>query len=135
MQQRPSFQDVERFVRDFAGLRSDQTVTSKTRLNADLGITGGDGDDLLEKAAKYFNARLQHPIHGYRETFSLAENEYLFDAEGLDHFGVTAFLRWARNEPQPKVRDVTMSELHGAILRTIVSETPPNKSLERTREG
>jgi hypothetical protein len=135
MQQRPSFQEIELFVRDFAGLRPDQSVTPQTRLDADLGITGGDGDDLLEKAAEHFNARLQHPMHGYRETFLLAENEYLFGAEGLDHLGVTAFLRWVRNEPEPKVRDVTMGELHSAILRTVVSDTPSNKSLERTREG
>jgi hypothetical protein len=32
------------------------------------------------------------------------------------------------------VRDLTMQELHEAILRSKGTEAPPNKSLERTRD-
>lgn len=58
MHQSPSFEDIERFVRDFAGLRANQAVTPQTRLDADLGITGGDGDDLLSRASEHFRAKL-----------------------------------------------------------------------------
>lgn len=134
MHKSPSLQEVEHFVRDFAGLRNDKQVTPQTRLDADLGITGDDGDDLLKAAAEHFGARLSDPVNGYRTTFSLAEDECLFHAEGLDLIGIASLVRSLRSLPPPKVRDLTLAELHDAIVRTCVSETLPNKSLERTRE-
>ncbi len=131
----PTLQDIERFVRDFAGLGAGQSVTPQTRLDADLGITGDDGDDLLKAAAEHFGAKLADPIHGYRETFSLAENEYLFHAEGFDLLGVSVLVRAVSNKPKPRIRDLTLAELHDAIIRTSVNATLPNISLERTREG
>jgi hypothetical protein len=135
MQHSPAFQDVERFVRGFAALRHNQLVSPQTRLEADLGITGDDGDELLQSASKHFGAELAHPIRGYRDIFSLATDEYLFHSEGFDLIGVGALVRWLWNEPRPRVRDLTMGELHNAIVQTIVGTPPPNKSLERTREG
>ena len=133
MRQAPTIQDIELFVRDFAGLRTGREITPQSRLDADLGITGDDGDDLLRAAAEHFGAKLAHPVHGYRETFSLGENEYLFHAEGLDLIGVSGLLRWVLKQPLPKVRDLTLAELHDAILRTSVGATLPNTSFERTR--
>src|SRR5688572_9937469 len=106
MHQPPSFQDIERFVRNFTGIRSNQAITPQTRLDADLGVTGDDGEALLKQAAERFGAALSHPIHGYRETFLLEENEYLFHGEGFDPIGLSFLVRWLRNEPRPKVRDV-----------------------------
>lgn len=134
MHQLPSFQDVELFVRDFAGLRRKHQIAPETRLEAHLGITGDDGDELLQRASKHFGVALAHPIHGYRDTFALADNEYLFHGEGLDLLGISALLGWLRNGERPRVRDLTMAELHGAIVRSIHGSAPPNTSLERARE-
>jgi hypothetical protein len=130
MHQPPSFQDIEQFVREFTGIQSSQAITPQTRLDADLGVTGDDGEALLRQAAERFGAVLSHPIHGHRETFSLGENEYLFHDEGFDPIGLSVLVRWMRNEPRPKVRDVTVAELHDAILRTSVSDPLPNNTLE-----
>lgn len=134
MNEVPTIHDIERFVRTFAGLGAGQSVTPQTRLDADLGITGEDGDDLLRAVAEHFGAKLADPIHGYRETFSLEQNEYLFHAEGFDLLGVLHLLRSVLNWPTPKVRDLTVGELHDAIIRTRVIATLPNPSLDRTRE-
>jgi hypothetical protein len=134
MRQPPSLQDVELFVRDFARLRASYVLHPQTRLDADLGITGDDGDELLQRASKHFGVSLANPTHGYRETFSLAEDEFLFHGEGHDLLGISRLLQRLLKVPPQKVRDLTIAELHDAILRTKLNETPPNKSLERTRE-
>lgn len=116
----PTFQDVEAFVRDFAGLRRKQVVTPDTRLEADLRITGDDGTELLEKASAHFGVQLADPVHGVRRTFGLAENEYLFHGEGLEIPGISALIRWVFNPPEtsePRYRDLTMKELHDALVR------------------
>ncbi|MDR7070956.1 hypothetical protein J2X02_003830 [Pseudoxanthomonas japonensis] len=107
----PSFSDVAEFVRDFAGFGHGKAITAQTRLDADLGIAGLDGDDLLKQAAEHFNAKLAGS-DGYISTFNLAPNEYLFGSEGLDLLGIGALVR-----PRPLVRDLTAGELHDAICR------------------
>lgn len=133
MSQAPTFQEVETFVRHFAGLRQNHVVEPASRLEADLGITGDEGDDLLQGASRQFGVQLADPVLGYRSTFGLAHDEYLFHGEGLDLLGIGAIIRWIRKEPRPRVRDLTMAELHNAILRSGATEAPRNTSLERTR--
>ncbi len=123
----PTFQDVEAFVRDFAALRRKQIITPDTRLETDLGVTGDDGDELLQKAAVHFGVQLAHPVLGYRRTFGLGENEYLFNSEGLDLLGIGDLIRRLRKQPLPIIRDLTMGELHNAILR---SKSNPSVSEE-----
>ena len=124
----PTFQDVEAFVRDFAALRRNQVITPDTRLENDLGITGDDGDELLQKAATHFGVQLADPVHGYRPTFGLGENEYLFNSEGLDLLGIGELIRRLRKQPPEVIRDLTMEELHNAILRA-----PPKPSSSKDR--
>jgi hypothetical protein len=114
----PSLDDIVKFVREFAAIGSDHPITAETRLDADLGITGDDGDELLEQAAKRFGAALATPHEGYRTTFALGPNEYLFGSEGFDPFGMSWLIRRIKNEPRPVVRDLTVAQLHEAILRT-----------------
>lgn len=113
-----TFEDVEAFVRDFAGLQRKRVITPDTRLENDLGITGDDGSELLEKAAAHFGVQLADPVHGYRPTFGLGENEYLFTSEGLDLIGIGELIRKLRKQPRPIIRDLSMQELHNAILRS-----------------
>lgn len=112
----PSFADVADFVRRFTGLGSATDITPATRLDADLGVTGLDGDHLLEQAQHHFTSRLSGP-DGYITTFGLAPHEYLFHSEGLDLLGLGALTDRLLGRPKPVVRDLTVGELHDAICR------------------
>lgn len=114
----PTFQEVEIFVRDVAGRRP-KVVTPNSRLEADFGITGDDGDEFLQEASRHFGVQLAHPINGYRATFALGENEYLFHSEGDDLLGIGNLIRWLRKQPRPIYRDLTIGELHSAILHAM----------------
>jgi len=108
-------------LRDFAGISARKAISSETRLDADLGITGDDGDALLREVADRFDAELATPHDGYRSTFGLGPNEYLFHSEGVSLFGVGPLLaRLTRRgiDAPTTVRDVTVGELLGAVLRT-----------------
>jgi hypothetical protein len=121
----PTFHDVEVFVRDFTGVSSKKLITTDTRLEGDLGVTGDDGDELLEKASAHFGVQLAHPVHGYRQTFGLGVNECLFHSEGFDLFGIWALLGRLRNRPLPAIRDLTVGELYSAILRSLPNNGIP----------
>ena len=112
----PSFSDVAEFVRAFAGLGRTRIIAPQTFLDADLGITGDDGSDLLLEAAEHFSSRLLG-ADGYTTTFSLAQNECLFGSEGLDLLGIGALAYRLSGQPKNVVRDLTVGELHNAICR------------------
>ena len=103
----PTISDVIEFVREFAGLKGSINISPATKLDAELGITGDDGMDLLIEAAGAFCTQLEGE-DGYITTFGLQPNAYLFQAEGLDLFGLL---------PAHTVRDLTVLELHEAICR------------------
>ena len=113
----PSFAETVEFVRRFSGHGCKTIVAVDTRLDADLGITGDDGSDLLEEAARYFGADLASH-DGYRTTFGLGPSEYLFHAEGLDLVGVGKVMDWIFGRTRPVARDLTVRQLHEAICRT-----------------
>jgi hypothetical protein len=114
----PTIEDVIAFVRQFQRVPDRVPIFASTRLDADLGITGLDGEDLLEEAATHFRVQLASPVDGYRTTFSLGPNEYLFGSEGVS-FGLFGFLsrmiQDLREIPDPIVRDLTVAQLHDAI--------------------
>ncbi|MCR6663817.1 MAG: DUF1493 family protein [Luteimonas sp.] len=112
----PSFAEVVAFVRDFSGIHSKKEIAPGTRLEADLGVTGDDGDDLLQEAEKRFDSALVRQ-DGYVTTFGLAPNEYLFHPEALGLLGIGAIVSFIRGQPKHVVRDLTMGELHDAIRR------------------
>ena len=129
----PSVGDVGEFIREFGGFPRHRHIDGQTRLEADLGITGDDGDELLCDAARHFNASLADPVSGYRETFSLGPNAYLFHGEGFDLIGIGAVVRWVTGRPRASVRDLTVGELHDAISRTI-RPSRHDPSLEHSRD-
>lgn len=106
--------DVIAFVRDQEGVRRRRAITAETRLGADLGVTGYDGVDLLEAAERRFGVSLLSEEHGVCEAFGLGPDEVLFGSEGFDLLGLLL------GRPEPNVRDLTVAELH----RAIVSATP-----------
>ena len=119
----PSFDEVAAFVREFAGISPHRSIKPETRLEADLGITGDDGDDLLRAANEHFQVDLASPDNGIAQTFRLGPNEYFFHPEGFDLFGISLIIRWFRRQPAPAYRDLTAGELHKAI-----SEAPALRS-------
>jgi len=112
-----SFEEVVAFVREFTGVRSHQAITGETRLEADLGVTGDDGKDLLCAAVERFRVDLASPENGIAQTLQLGPDEYFFGPEGFDLPGISVLVRWLRGEPRPVYRDLTVGELHEAILK------------------
>ncbi len=118
---KPSFDEVAAFVSDFAGIPRSSSIEPETRLEQDLGITGDDGDALLKEASKRFSVDLASREAGYRASFGLAPNEYLFSSEGVDLLGITVLLRLLSGEPKPIVLDLTVGRLHEVICRMSVA--------------
>ncbi|MDI9220846.1 hypothetical protein QMZ30_08030 [Pantoea sp. EA-12] len=113
----PTLQQVIDFVREISGdVKS--VITEETRLEADLGIAGDDGVELLEEAEKRFGVLFVTEERSFKETFGLGENEYLFTAEGLDLFGVGRLIGWLGREPRTVVRDLTVGELWRVLVET-----------------
>ena len=78
-----SFDEFCDFIRDFAGMKRTEIIAPESLFEDDLGITGDDGCELLEAAEKHFGVRLSTEKDGYRGTFNLYPNEFLFESEGL----------------------------------------------------
>ncbi|HLA62812.1 MAG TPA: hypothetical protein VK610_00175 [Rhodothermales bacterium] len=106
----PSFDAVANFVRTFHGISPRRVLLPRTRIEADLGITGDDGDDLLDAAERHFGVALRMP-----KLFGLGPDEVLFGPEeAFDPFRFL-FHRIA-GEPRGVVRDLTLEQLHRAVL-------------------
>ncbi len=117
----PLLLDVANFVRAWTGMDNEFVVSSETRLEANLGITGDDGEELLKAVAKEFGVALANPDDGYRTTFSLLANEYLFSSEGFDLLGIGSLIGRIRGIPHHVVRDLTVGQLHTAIVRKVAN--------------
>lgn len=102
----PSFVDVADFVRGWAMLPTKRLITPDTQFERDLGITGDDGSELLEAAQERFKVNLRYGDKGYRTTFNLGPDEYLFHSEG-----------WYIGFTRHSVRSFTVGELCDAIQR------------------
>jgi hypothetical protein len=95
----PSLLDVANFVHAWTGMNNEFVVCSETRLEADLSVTGDDGEELMQAVAKEFGVELANPDDGYRTTFSLSANEYLFASEGFDLLGIGSLIGRIRGIP------------------------------------
>jgi hypothetical protein len=116
----PSFDEVAAFVREFTAVRPHNPITPDTRLDADLGVAGDDGDDLLHAAMERFGVDLASPDKGIARALGLGPNDYFFRPEGFDPGGISVLIRWMRGEPPPVYRGLTVGDLHKAI-----QEAPP----------
>lgn len=111
----PSLSQLIECIRQSAGLRKDH-IDENTLIEDDLDITGGDGSDLLEDVEEFFGISLHTGEEGYRQAFSLGENEYLFHSEGVDFFGICRFLDWLRGIEPSVIRKLTVGELHQVLV-------------------
>ena len=101
----PEFEALAQLIRDFAGLDFSHDIKHSTLFEDDLGITGDDGGELLEAVAQHYNIELATVEDGYRKTFGLAKDEFLFHSEGF--FGGFG----------EKVHPFTVGELFSAVQR------------------
>ncbi|MBK1790595.1 hypothetical protein [Persicirhabdus sediminis] len=67
--------DVIEFIRKWGGFKRSQEIDGSSCLESGLGITGDDGDELLEAASSYFSVQLADKERGYRTTFDLKDND------------------------------------------------------------
>ena len=112
----PSFDEVAALVRAFTAVGSRRAITRETWLEADLGVTGLDGAELLEQAEQEFGVELVPEGSSLREMFGLGPNEYLFGPEGSDPLGVVSLLRWTQGKPPlVVVRDLKVGELYELV--------------------
>jgi hypothetical protein len=110
----PSFEDVADFVRGWAMVPTKRLITPGTQFERDLGITGDDGSELLEVAQERFKVNLRDVDNGYRRTFNLGPDEYLFNSEG-----------WSIGFRSHSVRPFTVGELCDAIQKASSTRQTP----------
>jgi hypothetical protein len=110
----PSFDELVRFLRAETGCRAQ--IAPEQRIEQDLHLCGDDAVDLLQAVERRFAVLLHDQDTGYRRTFGMPDDEVLFSGEGWPLPGVS-WLSRRMASPQPRVRDLTMSELHSAIVR------------------
>jgi len=114
----PSFDEFAEFIRQWAGLWRKKRIAPETEFERDLGITGDDGCELLEATEKRFNVTLSSDEQGYRKTFNLGPNEFLFHAEGIGPwppYPLTIFTA-------PVVRAFTVGELYNAVQGALTKQ-------------
>jgi acyl carrier protein len=105
-----SFDQFADFVREWRRLSRKRKIEPESEFEADLGITGDDGIDLLSATERRFDIRLCSEEHGFRETFNLGSNEFLFHSEGFGPDVPTLVGR-----PSPMITAFNVGELYRAV--------------------
>lgn len=106
--------DVITFIRADQYIGEGTPITATTLLEADLGITGDDGSELLEGLQKHFAISFAGPDGSLREAFGLQPGEYLFHSEGLGFF---QWLAGCFGKDIENVKPLSVGELHRVIAR------------------
>ena len=99
-----SFEEFADFIRSQCGFSRKKNITLECRFEDDLGVTGDDGADLLKATEKHFKVELSDAEHGYRKTFDLGPDEFLFNSEGLFRLPVS-------------VREFKVGDLYQAVRK------------------
>lgn len=94
-------------------------ITAETLFEDDLGITGDDGVELLEATEKHFGVELCSEEDGYRKTFNLAPNEYLFHPEGFCFNPFNLIRKLLGLNETEIIRKLTVGELYDVVCRAI----------------
>lgn len=112
----PTFDEFAAFIREYWSVSDRKAIGLETRFERDLGLTGDDGNDLLEATEKRFGVTLCFDDTGVRETFDLGPNEYLFHSEGIGFDGISPSLLFSRGAAIT-VREFTVGDLFSAVRR------------------
>ncbi len=119
----PSFDQFVDFLRGWGGISRKKTISPETQFEADLGITGDDGCELLAATEKRFEVLLSSGERGYRDTFGLSFDEFLFHSEGL-RFGAPPPITLFGSPAEEKVRCFTVGELYRAVCAARLPRNP-----------
>ena len=112
-----TFDEFAAFTREYWSVANRKRITQETQFERDLGLTGDDGDDLLEATEKRFDVTLCSEETEVRETFNLKTNEYLFHSEG-GGLGMLPFeMTTLFSTTAPTIREFTVGELYEAVRR------------------
>jgi hypothetical protein len=109
-----TFDDFARFIREYWSVPIRERIATDTQFERDLGLTGDDGNDLLEATESRFGVTLCSEETGVRETFNLGPNEYLFHPIGIGADGVAPSWLFSNNAALT-VRELTVGELFLAV--------------------
>jgi hypothetical protein len=112
----PTFDEFAAWLREYWNVPVRKAIVPETQFERDLGLTGDDGDDLLEAAEKEFQVRFGNEETGIRETFNLEPNEYLFNSEGWGP-SPAELISLFSDSSYPTVRSFTVGELFEAVRR------------------
>jgi hypothetical protein len=117
-----SFDQFAEFIRESCRISRKSKIAPESEFEADLGITGDDGVDLLNATERRFDVRLCSDGHRFRETFNLEPNEFLFHSEG---FGPD----WAAplGRPSAIIRAFTVGELYRAVQEALRRKSRESK--------
>jgi acyl carrier protein len=110
-----TFDEFANFIREYWHVSDRKEISPETQFERDLGLTGDDGNDLLEATEKRFGVTLASEEIGVRETFNLGPNEYLFHAEGWDPFPFSFTSLF--DAVEPTVREFTVGALFEAVRK------------------
>ena len=109
----PSFEQLAECIRRECGLPKEKYIDPDTQFERDLGITGDDGEELLEAIERQYQIEFTH------ESFGLEFNEYLFNSEGFDWSPIQSLF----GRPIPEVRSFTAGELYEGVLKELAKQT------------
>jgi acyl carrier protein len=118
----PTFEELADFIREWGGIGSKKVITPEALFEKDLGVTGDDGQDLLEAVEKRFDVCLDSDELPFQLLFNLGPNEVLFNLEGLWFVAPEIITIFGPHPPSPgdyTVRSFTVGELYEAISRAI----------------
>lgn len=108
-----SIQNLIQVIRDHQRISPQIAISDDTLLEADLGITGDDGDELLESIEREFGLSFVGTDGTLREAFALKDDEYLFHSEG---FGFFAFIASLFGKDLEKIKSLTVGQLYDVLL-------------------
>jgi len=117
--EQPSFSEFADFLCQWGSISRRKVISRNTQFESDRGITGDDGCELLEATEQRFHVRLSSEENGYRETFNLGPDEFLFNSEGF-LFGLRPLITRFGNH-DPIIRAFTVGELYDAVCKAIES--------------
>ncbi|VAX36333.1 hypothetical protein MNBD_UNCLBAC01-2047 [hydrothermal vent metagenome] len=101
-------------IRQHQGISEKKQISEYTLLEKNLGITGDDGEELLEEIEKQFLVSFIGKDGTLRDSFELDKNQYIFHSEGFNLFEYFLSLFGKESE---KVESITVGQLYEAVLR------------------
>lgn len=110
-----TFETLVQVIRASQGISPSVPITEQSDLEKDLGITGDDGDDLLEAVAQRFPLYFRGADDALREAFGLTRGASFFHSEGM---GLPSFLAtlWGKGAAH-HVRAITVGQLFDALQK------------------